>query len=752
MPLIMHGNWTVAVKEKNAAFAQRFIVSGAASGNGAYNVPHAPVYVTGNTWSVNIQSKPGTSPWADSEYQITFPITSAGQYQFDLQSNDVWVGDADFNDLILTFSTPVTETDFLIYGNVSTYNCPYNPCSRAHIMVESAAGLAAARRFPIMREAIDRIYPKAAPTIRIPLPDPPPDIPAGLLTQQTFKPIIIPLQDKTLIPLKKAQVMKRVAVENKPLNKKASANITSANLVSVRTVEVGRAVHEISVLDKTALGKLLDAATRLCATEELVNAALRFQEYDRTLDELNGGVYTGEGSREELGQVSTDRNGNYIFRFSRSLTQIIDETDVDVTLGENEVLYAMPDLIVQVLGASMPGGIPYETSPQWNVPVCKRINICIPSSYWHTPTNECHGKPISHIGFIPVGKTSAVTLDADGRVTCTDTSKADIPQTNCAAWYSWLRMSACIGKYDQVPHYTIEYRARRTDNTWTDWDIYQVPLSLDNWKTTTNEWVSKSVGPFSVELEIDKGQSKKYVQAYENKQGNMDWAGTDWFLKAIIPSWAYSFQGGPGSVEFRLKAYDRDGKQIQLWNDPVTGAPRYQDTVKLYIDHTGPELDFKDITIGTPTTNLCPLFTLTGTELVDATLNLKFKAVQRQGFLNGYTFSLTKCNTPNFAVEDVETDPAVDPHPLKVQYAAGPSACVGLYGTVFGLDEDADANDYVAVRLNPPGSTPWLGPDETLSSFTLNLSAWVRRTDGHSAYYPVGYGPIQYNIVIQKGS
>jgi len=69
MPLIMHGNWTVAVKEKHAAFPQRFIISGAASGNGTYVAPHAPVPVAGGTWSVRIQSDPGGSAWADSEYQ-----------------------------------------------------------------------------------------------------------------------------------------------------------------------------------------------------------------------------------------------------------------------------------------------------------------------------------------------------------------------------------------------------------------------------------------------------------------------------------------------------------------------------------------------------------------------------------------------------------------------------------------------------------------------------------------------------------
>ena len=145
MPLIMQGNWTVSVKENKAAFPQQFIISGASQGNGTYHVPHAPVVVTGTVWSVRIQSNPGGSVWADSEYQITFPVVSAGQCQFDLQSNDVWPGDKDFNDLVLTFSAPVTETDFLVYGHVSAYSgCWYNPCFPRYILIESAQALARA--------------------------------------------------------------------------------------------------------------------------------------------------------------------------------------------------------------------------------------------------------------------------------------------------------------------------------------------------------------------------------------------------------------------------------------------------------------------------------------------------------------------------------------------------------------------------------------------------------------------------------
>ena len=746
MPLIMHGNWTVSIKEKKAAFPQRFIISGAASGNGTYAAPHAPVNVNGSIWSVRIQSDPGGSSWADSEYQITFPVVSAGQYLFDLESNDVWVGDKDFNDLVLTFSAPVAETDFLVYGHVSSYSgCWYNPCYPGYIAIESAAALDRARLFPVLKESIDLLYP-VRPVRRIPLPDPPPDLPAALLANEAFKPRLIPVEGKTYIPVKKARVMQTVAVERKTTASKTKVPLEETSQIEVRSVSFASKAVETAVLNRAALSKLRDVGFKACNVEPLVNAALRFEEYDRTDAELAGGAYSGEGNREILGQASTDRNGNYIFRFKRTLAQVIDESNFDVALGEDETIEALPDLIVQVLGATLPGGGQFETAPYWNIPTLKRINICIPGSSWHVPGTECHGRPISHIGYIPVGKPSTVTLDPDGRVTCTDSSKIDIPQTHCAAWWGALRTSACIGKYDKVPHYTLEFHARRPNGTWTNWTIYQEALMLDNWNSTLGDWVATKVGPFTHNLELVKGAAKQDVFAYNNVQGNMDWSGPDWFIKAIIPSWLYSYNGGPGSVEFRLKAYDAAGKQVVLWTDPVTSAPRYSDTVRLYIDHTGPELDMKDVTIGTPTTNPCPLFTLTGPELVTATLNLKFKAVQRQGFLNNYTLSLTKCNAPGFPVEDLGAS-----HPLRVDYVFGGGIpCEELYGTMFGADAGAALDDYVAVQLNPPGSNPWLEPDETLSSFTLNLSAGVRRTDGR--YYYPGYGPIQYNLVIQRGS
>src|SRR5215470_8430006 len=148
MAITMQGAWTVAVKSKSAAFAQRFIISNAASGNGTYagDVGTPPVFVTGDHWSISIQNAPTAGHWVDSADQITFPTVAAGKVQFDIQSNDAGP-DQDFNDLILTCSAPQTLTDFFLYGHVSYYDdfCIFNPCWRDWLVIETPIALANAK-------------------------------------------------------------------------------------------------------------------------------------------------------------------------------------------------------------------------------------------------------------------------------------------------------------------------------------------------------------------------------------------------------------------------------------------------------------------------------------------------------------------------------------------------------------------------------------------------------------------------------
>ena len=44
MTIQLQKSWTVSVKSKNASFAQRFIISGAAAGNGTYYLSSSKQY------------------------------------------------------------------------------------------------------------------------------------------------------------------------------------------------------------------------------------------------------------------------------------------------------------------------------------------------------------------------------------------------------------------------------------------------------------------------------------------------------------------------------------------------------------------------------------------------------------------------------------------------------------------------------------------------------------------------------------
>jgi len=182
MIISMQGNWTVRVTSKDAAFPQRFVVSGATTGNGTHaGTVGASVAVTGAQWSIAIQHDPG-SGFQLSDTKITFPRRSGGNYVFDIQSNDVGA-DQDFNDLVLTCSTPATINDFIVYGNVTLYSgrCIFNPCRRGPFVIETAAALRDALKNPRLKDVITRLYPERVPG---PIDPNPPDPP--------FKPVVHP--------------------------------------------------------------------------------------------------------------------------------------------------------------------------------------------------------------------------------------------------------------------------------------------------------------------------------------------------------------------------------------------------------------------------------------------------------------------------------------------------------------------------------------------------------------------------------
>ncbi len=192
MIISMQGNWTVRVKAKNAAYSQRFIISGATSGNGTHSgTTGTSVNVTGDQWTIAIQNNPGGG-YQLSDTKIKFPHQIGSNYEFEIWSNDAG-GDEDFNDLILACSTPVNINDFLIYGNVSLYRgrCLFNPCRRGPFVIETKFALKEALKNVKLREILEKDYPER---IRDDIIGPIPPDPAP------FKPIVIDLYNEALQP------------------------------------------------------------------------------------------------------------------------------------------------------------------------------------------------------------------------------------------------------------------------------------------------------------------------------------------------------------------------------------------------------------------------------------------------------------------------------------------------------------------------------------------------------------------------
>ena len=83
--------------------------------------------------------------------------------------------DADFNDLVLTCTAPVTVSNFLVYGNVSIYTgCFANPCFKTGILIETPGALSIAKRYPGVLQAIEKINPDVLQKhgVKLPIPCP----------------------------------------------------------------------------------------------------------------------------------------------------------------------------------------------------------------------------------------------------------------------------------------------------------------------------------------------------------------------------------------------------------------------------------------------------------------------------------------------------------------------------------------------------------------------------------------------------
>jgi hypothetical protein len=748
MAINMQGSWTVSVKSVEAFEpAQRFVVSGAASGNGTYVAAATtpPVHVTGDHWSISVQMNRG-SGFVEIADQITFPVVTSGEYHFDIQANSP-PNDPVFDDVILTCSTPVTLEDYIIYGNVSYYSdsCIFNPCFLPFLVIDTPAALAAALRNPTLKVPIQMLYPDrvALRIPPIPLPDPPP-----------FSPLVIPLREQTAIPSQVGQVFTVARKTTQSAKAKAAAPADAAPAAtSAKSLTLSQATLKTVDFDRVAVSGIVDHLFRFCQTGVLPGASLRFQEYDRTNAELAGGSYTGTGSRENLGVGATDRNGNYIFRFSRTLAQYIHEAQVDVAPGEDVFTQILPDVIVTLLDYMRAGGYCYESAPYWNIPFLKQINVCVPSSCVGRIPTACQGhSAIQGIGNINIGDVKAGyvappgsppgygprvgfsnSLGEEGRITAKDTTTTDVPQARCAAWFSSLDFYACFLDHPEVAYYTMRWRKHLP--LYQSWNFfteeYRHPKPANE---GTPGYHGDLVGPqLGVSLHIDGGGAV-LAPAYLNIENDPNWRLKDRDRKAVITSTIYAPAGAPGPIDLRIEGYDSSGHKVAQADDTIT----------LYIDNSNPDYWIDSVTMADPVSHttevggVCALFNLHGE--ANTPLTVRFKANQFERFLNRYDLGVRKGNSGGFAIDDN------GPGLLSAAYVhTDDLSCNSLEGTFD--DPTHDGSGFVFADIVATNGH-WLDPGQPFCTFAIQLSCSVRVTNGYNqAVY--GYGPTEYLLGIQ---
>lgn len=774
MIISMQGNWTVTVKSKSAAYPQRFVVQGAIFGNGVHSgTPGTSVNVIGIQWSIAIQHDPGTG-WQGSYTKLQFPHQSGGNYEFDILSDDSRE-DADFNDIILTCSTPVNINDFIIYGNVTLYSgrCIFNPCRQyPFYVIDTYPGLLAALRNEKLRALIEELYPERIPPFRVGPnpPDPPP----------FFKPIVLDMAGEAMQPKTTLKYLRK-QVDEKKRNSKSDKEMTSEFASSdFELVSSDRAKSALQGLtisqDKIRLLKDLGKLFMPCLTEPGSNLTITFEEYDRTAAELAGGAYTGEGNRRLLGDTITDMNGNYIFKFRFDMTFPGLEDSSDIASGEdvNTVMY--PDVIVKIVEYS-PFRVRYESAPFFNIPNLKRINLCLPESSVSTSSSCFNGNLIGSLGNVFIGgiqNTSASILgpdlirdgysnylDSDGKITVNSPLAFAGNKVECAAWFGTVDMKGCM--YDtsvskdanKIIWYTIRIRRSGTSRWEYVSQNYKHPKFS---KRNLANYIGDDVGPFYTNPDTNVlvgGTLNGDVPFYINIQreinvNNVDWefSNSDRYMQ--LNTALYDVVAGirtPGTFYVRVDGYDGTGNHV----------PGGTDLIALFIHNNG--LSFS---LTKPFLNAvgllqadCGLYRLTNDQL-STPIKVSFKAGDEFGFVDFYKLTIDRCqglidihrNMPDpddiaSGTSTILEGSGLLPWPVIPPNTPNTFAqnCPGYTGTF----EDFTNSDLTEVELVPsPANSGWIKAGEYYTLIGFHLTAWMRVTNGYNTgvygpYYAYNY-------------
>lgn len=675
MPITMQGPWTVSVFARNAAFPQRFVITGSSNGvDGAYNgvTATAPVDVQGDQWSISVQHDPPVGGFRPSDERITTPVRSGGLIRFRIESNDSG-NDSDFNDLVLQCSIPESDSEFVVYGKVQTYSgrCLVNPCA-TDLVIDSRIALASLLQYSAVRTAVQAIRPDLVVQRKRrvpPKPDPDPE---------PFTPVVIPLAAGA-----------------------SAAAVAGSALTASTVLEAARLRDRFRLIP--------------CQLESRPGLLLRFQEYDRTAAELAGGPRTGTGTRRLLGFAVTDMRGNYIFRFSWGFDDLGEELG-DIAAGENPAVALRPDVLVQVVTGPFGGAVLAESPVRANVGNLTRINLCFPESQVGQPPAACRGlRVIQAIGNVITVPGAGNTLDAEGRITATHPSGPLITQ---GAWVGGLHLYGCFLDTDPaVVRYTVRHRRHPAGGAYAFVEEPYYYVHIPHLGSPPNDPGNK-VGPFfDMALDVDGG-GPQVVASYRNIEADLEWLPAHSLRKVILSSALYAPNSDPGTVEFLIEGYDASGVRV----------PGAHDTIRLYIDNRPVTGDIASISLGGSPAGECGLFDLPSP---NAPLTVRFRVDHPGGFTERYSLGVLRGSGTPVPVNS-ELTVAADPgsaQPLLVAYSEvtfGPTF-FGTFDGGFG----AGADGYVDAKLTAT-SGAWLPEGHTFCAFAFEIYGDTRATDGYS--------------------
>jgi hypothetical protein len=687
MTIGLQGTWSVSVKSKSASWAQRFVIAGADSGNGTYTgaTTTPAVLVSGEQWGVTIQNNPsGPVSWRPSRARLANFRVDGAFFKVDVESDDGggFAGDEDFNDLVLTASKPLSASEWIVYGTVKTYGgrCLFNPCFPfPWVVIDTAAQLQRLLGYTEMRTILEREYGS--------------DV-ASLAERDDFRPMMLSrggssragYQVRGATKVKEAKGAKN---KKATLETTATASVTAADRLEYR--------GNLTTADAGIIDKLIPV--RPCTVDPLGQALMRFVEYDRTDAELGGGSYTGFGDRETLGVSATDEFGNYVYSFTRSVADLVEEAAGDTPIGGDPVVSANPDLIIQF--PEVPDGVAsYETAPYYDIPNVRRIDLCIRKDAL-IPKPCRGGGVLQYLGDIPIVNNPGSALHSDGTITNNNALSESGPNITRGAWRGKVDIIGCFeNSQAPVTHYTIRYRV--DSSPWQYLNIDASGLRVQG----NGVFISESYGADPTALSFGT------VPAYRNIEVESGWSLEAEHRKARV-NLGTLLDTVPlarriADVWFVIRGYDSSGNYV----------PGTYDSIKLRVDDQPTTGDIASIVVpGETDLDGCALLHLPS----DTTpLEVKLRALDPDGFMTMWSLRAIRGSNQPVGLTDVVTAAAPG--------GSYPGEIVdNLYE---GTSERfaADIDGYVTISITPPVSG-WLG-DEEFCAYSFELSVQDRTTNG----------------------